>query len=111
MNLYLGHRSVFLVILYNLFSLTVFPNQPESPPVIISIDFNNLDTGSFSMIEAEDFTLTSENGEDRILDKGGRISSPCLYIKGGEDRIVYLTVKNTNRSIRFRSCLMFPGQP
>jgi sialidase-1 len=85
----------------------VFSNEMVHNPVIIDLDFNDLKSGAFSHIENDDFVLDSENGVDRILSKGGRISSQCLFITGGKDHVVELAVKKTTRSIRYIS---FKGQ-
>ena len=76
-------------------------------PVIANIDFENQPTGSFSTLDLGKVILKSNNGEDRILGKGGRIQSQCLYITGGDDHILEFSLVDGNIPIQYIS---FRGQ-
>jgi sialidase-1 len=79
----------------------------QSSPVIVDVDFNHLQTGSFSTLNFKNLIIRSKNGEDRILGKGGRIQSQCLFITGGEDHLLEFNVINDQIPIQHIS---FSGQ-
>jgi sialidase-1 len=76
-------------------------------PVIANIDFENQPTGSFGTLDLGKVILKSNNGEDRILGKGGRIQSQCLYITGGDDHILEFSLVDGDIPIQYIS---FRGQ-
>ena len=101
MNFYM--KSLLTIILFIFSFYPMYSNILETSPVIAHIDFNNLNVGAFSFIEQDHFILSSKDGEDRILGKGGRISSQCLYLMGGEDHVVELELIDKRTSIGFIS--------
>ena len=80
-------------------------SQKES--LIAYIDFDNLPSGAFSNLDLGRIILKSESGEDRILGKGGRILSQCLYITGGKDHLLEFSLKDNETPIQHIS---FKGQ-
>jgi sialidase-1 len=100
-------ESLLFTLLVLILCMPTFAVRMDNTPVLAHIDFNGLNTGSFTLIETDQINLYSKNGEDRILGKGGRISSPCLYITGGKDHVVEFELLNLLKSIGHMS---FMGQ-
>ena len=78
-------------------------NILHSNPVIAEVDFEELQTGSFKTLTSGNLIISSENGENRILGKGGRIQSQCLFITGGEDHIVEFNFADNQVPIQYVS--------
>ena len=79
----------------------------QKMPVLADVDFDNLESGAFSILDLDKITIESKNGEDRILGEGGRIQSQCLYITGGDDHILEFSLADKDTPIRHIS---FRGQ-
>jgi sialidase-1 len=99
----LNFRLILSLALFILFILSACDYSTQNDPVVAHVDFNNFDPGAFSSIQIENYSLHSKNGEDRILEAGGRISSQCLLITGGEDHVVTLELIDKDKSIGYIS--------
>ena len=99
----------FLILLLLLIGANpeIFAETSREIPVIEKIDFENQPTGVFNTLNLDRVIIKSENGEDRILGKGGRIRSQCLYITGGEDHLLEFSLIDNNIPIKHIS---FRGQ-
>ncbi len=98
---------LFTIILIIHANLQIHAELFRRVPVIVNIDFENMPTGSFSTLDLNKVILKSNNEEDRILGKGGKIQSQCLYITGGEDHILEFELVDSAIPIRYIS---FRGQ-
>jgi len=98
---------LFAIILIIQANTRIHAEALSGMSVIANIDFENQPTGSFSTLDLDKVILKSNNKEDRILGKGGRIQSQCLYITGGEDHILEFSLVDSDIPVQYIS---FRGQ-
>ena len=100
-----SYLCVFLLIVETCQQIHAQGSQKRS--LIANIDFDNQPSGAFSTLDLGRVIIKSESGEDRILGKGGRIHSQCLFITGGEDHILEFSLEDNDSPIHHIS---FRGQ-